>query len=157
MKKIAVMFIVSWIVLESFAFGWEKESFFPGEIFPFRHSFSNRGGFFFGGSGLGISPFFSGYYPYHPYYYPRPGRYKPEYQSPYPTEIKEAGKLFILVIPEDAQILLNGYPLSGRELGLLVGKYQIEVRKEGYKEYQEEIAIETAVTTNLKIILERRK
>jgi hypothetical protein len=155
MKKIIPFILVlGWIVLgNSLSFGWEKESFFPGELFPFRHSFSNRGGFFFGGPNLGLSPFSSEYSPYYYPYYPR--EYKQKYESPYPAEIKEAGKLSIQVMPGDAEILLNGYPLSGREIGLLVGKYQIEVQKEGYKKYQEEIAIKAATTTNLKIFLER--
>ncbi|OGZ38794.1 MAG: hypothetical protein A3A94_02020 [Candidatus Portnoybacteria bacterium RIFCSPLOWO2_01_FULL_43_11] len=151
MKKIVVIFIV-WILLEGFAFCWEKESFFPGEIFPFRHSF-NRGGFFFGGSNLDISSLSPGYYPYYYPYYPR--EYKQKYESPYPMEIKEAGKLSIQVMPQDAEVLLNGYPISSRELGLLIGKYQIEARKEGYKKHWKEIEIKTATTINLRITLER--
>ena len=165
MKKIILLVLaLSWIVLDShFADGWQRGRFFPKGI-PFHPGFSGKGTFFFGSPDWwGVSPNFPGYYPYYPYYYPPEDMYKRKYESPYPAEIKGAGRLNIQVIPGDADVLLDGYPLAiGREagpfaIGLLAGKHQIEVRKEGYRGYQKEVEIKTAATTNLKIILERRE
>lgn len=144
MKKIVLfILILSWIVLYgSLVAGWQKGGPFPGAV-PFSPGFLSGRLFFFGSPDWGISPSFPGYYPYYPYYYPPDDVYKPKYESPYPQEIKTAGRLAIQVVPGDAEVLLNGQPLGNYEIGgifdigLLTGKYTLEARREGYREFEQ--------------------
>jgi hypothetical protein len=100
---------------------------------------------------------YGGYDPYYPpYYYPP---YLRDVPSPYPDNVKAAGRLLIQVEPHDAEVLVDGYPLGQRadltyEVGLLVGVHRVEARKEGFKPYAAEIEIQAAVRTLVTITLE---
>jgi hypothetical protein len=162
MKKTGLVILALSVIISNglLAADRQKGRHFP-KRFPFSHGFSDKQGFFVGNPGWWEdAPYFPGYYPYYPHYYPPEDRYKGKYESPYPTEIKTAGRLAIEILPRDAEVLLNGRILGHQErggffdIGLLTGSYKVEARKQGYRQFHQEIEIKTAATTNLKIILE---
>jgi hypothetical protein len=102
-------------------------------------------------------------YPYgrhYPYYYDPP--YLRDAPSPYPEDVKAAGRLLIQVEPFDAHVFVDGYELKQREgrtfeIGLLVGIHRVEVRKDGFKPYSAEIEIQPAVRTLLTVTLDEEQ
>jgi len=111
------------------------------------------------------------YYPYsypypYPYpYYPYPPipylRYEESRQSPYQSlEVKQAGRLSIVVEPFDAKVSVDGYHLKQKddltyEIGLLTGIHKVEVKREGYKPYSMEVVVEAGRMIPLAIELKK--
>ena len=108
--------------------------------------------------------------PYHyppPYYYPYPSipyqRYKDTRRSPYDSlEVKQAGRISIVVQPLDAEVLVDGYQLTKKddstyEVGLLTGIHKVEAKKGGYKPYSIEVVVEAGRTVSLTIELKKGK
>jgi|GEM_PF-2344792 len=93
------------------------------------------------------------YYP--PYYEPE----KPWYEDDLPIP---AGRMMLLVDPVDAKALVNGYPLKRHpdlsyEAGLLKGKYDLEVRADGYETYVREVEIRGGERIHLTIKLKKEQ
>lgn len=107
------------------------------------------------------SPFYHPYYPY-PYIYPY-GVYYPGYRtesSPYPSDVKPAGRLFIQIEPLDAKVSVDGYILKQKEdltyeVGLFTGTHHVEAHREGFKPYKADIEIQPGMGTLLTIVLEK--
>lgn len=73
-----------------------------------------------------------------------------------------SGWLRVQAEPKDAEVLVNGVPvttdkLSGlsNSLGLLVGSHHVEVRKDGFQTYRAELPIQQAREVLLQVILEK--
>jgi len=104
-------------------------------------------------------------YPYH--YFPYPPipylRYEESNRSPYESlEVKQAGRLSIVVEPFDAEVFVDGYKLNQKtdltyEIGLLTGIHRVEVKKEGYKPYSIEVVVEPGKMIPLAIELKKGK
>ena len=91
------------------------------------------------------------YHYYSPYYEPE----KPWYEDDLPIP---AGRVMLLVNPVDAKAFVNGHPLQRHadlsyEAGLLKGKYDLEVRAEGYETYNREVEIRGGEVIRLSIQL----
>jgi hypothetical protein len=109
------------------------------------------------------SPYYQPYYPYNPYYSPYGG--PPNYPgssntSPYPTEVKPAGRLFIQIEPLDAAVMVDGYTLKQKddltyEVGLFTGIHHVEVNKDGFKSYKADVDIQPGMGTLITIVLEK--
>jgi hypothetical protein len=108
------------------------------------------------------SPYYQPYYPYYPYYNPYGG---PQYggsanASPYPTEVKPAGRLFIQIEPLDAEVTVDGYMLKQKddltyEVGLFTGTHHVEAKKEGFKSYKVDVDIQPGMGTLVTVVLEK--
>jgi hypothetical protein len=106
------------------------------------------------------SPYYQPYYS--PYYYPY-GGYHPGSgadTSPYPTEVKPAGKLFIQIEPLDAQVMVDGYTLKQKddltyEVGLFTGTHHVQAQKEGFKPYKVDVEIQAGMGTLITVVLEK--
>jgi len=102
------------------------------------------------------SPFATSPYPMYPYS-PQPA---PGGQTPYPTNVRPAGRLLILVNPVDAEVYVDAVRLQQRpdlsyEVGLLAGPHQVDVKKEGYKAVSQKVDIPPGGGTYLPIALEQ--
>lgn len=105
-------------------------------------------------------------YPYPYPYYPYPPipylRYEESRRSPYESlEVKQAGRLSIVVEPFDAEVFVDGYQLKQKEdltyeIGLLTGMHKVEAKKEGYKPYSIEVVVEPGRMIPLAIELKKR-
>jgi hypothetical protein len=102
------------------------------------------------------------YQPYYPYYYPYGGYYPGSgaNTSPYPTDVKPAGRLFIQIEPLDAQVMVDGYSLKQKddltyEVGLFTGTHHVEAQKEGFKNYKVDVDIQPGMGTLITIVLEK--
>lgn len=81
-----------------------------------------------------------GAYPSPPYFsqpYLQPGAPTP---SAYPPQVKPAGRLVILTNPIDADVYVDGVRLQQQsnlsyDVGLLAGRHQVDIRKEGFKPF----------------------
>jgi len=102
-------------------------------------------------------------YPYYPYPFPPYLRYEESRMSPYDSlEIKQAGRLSIVVQPFDAKVSVDGYHLKQKadltyEIGLLTGIHKVEVKREGYKPYSIEVVVEAGKIVPLAIELKKGK
>lgn len=102
-------------------------------------------------------------YPYYPYPPPPYLRYEESRRSPYDSlEVKQAGRLSIVVQPFDANVFVDGYQLKQREdltyeIGLLTGVHKVEAKKEGYKPYSIEVVVEAGRVIPLAIELKKGK
>lgn len=102
-------------------------------------------------------------YPYYPYPPPPYLRYEESRKSPYDSlEVKQAGRVSIVVQPLDAQVFVDGYQLTKQddltyEIGLLTGIHKVEVRREGYKTQSIEVLVEAGRTVPLAIELKKGK
>jgi len=103
------------------------------------------------------------YQPYYPYYSPPYGGYHPGSgadTSPYPAEVKPAGRLFIQIEPLDAQVMIDGYALRQKddltyEAGLFTGTHHVEAKREGFKPYKADVDIQPGMGTLITIVLEK--
>jgi hypothetical protein len=102
------------------------------------------------------------YQPYYPYYSPYGGNYPGNRTdiSPYPTDVKPAGRLFIQIEPLDAQVMADGYTLRQKddltyEVGLFTGTHHIEANKDGFKSYKVDVDIQPGMGTLITIVLEK--
>lgn len=85
-------------------------------------------------------PYYSPTQPYpYPYYlpYPPPNTGEPHFDV---SKVIPAGRLFIKIQPEDADVMVDGFqlkPLADNtyEIGLLVGPHKVEARKQNYGNY----------------------
>ena len=105
------------------------------------------------------SPYYQPYYPYMPYGYggPQPGTGN---NSPYPKDVKPAGRLFIQIEPLDAQVTVDGYALKQKEdltyeVGLFTGVHHVEIRKEGFQTYKADVDIQPGMGTLITAVLEK--
>ena len=134
-----------------------------GEKHPVKEAIENRME-----DGRGPHPYWEHrYYPYsypYPYYpYPPPPylRYEESRMSPYDSlEVKQAGRLSIVVQPFDAKVSVDGYQLTQKadltyEIGLLTGVHKVEVKREGYKPYSIEVVVEAGKIVPLAIELKK--
>jgi hypothetical protein len=102
------------------------------------------------------------YQPYYPYYYPYGGHYPGSRTdvSPYPTDVKPAGRLFIQIEPLDAQVMVDGYTLRQKddltyEVGLFTGTHHVEAVKDGFKSYKVDVDIQPGMGTLITVVLEK--
>ena len=134
-----------------------------GEKHPVKEAIENRME-----DGRGPHPYWEHrYYPYsypYPYYpYPPPPylRYEESRMSPYDSlEVKQAGRLSIVVQPFDAEVSVDGCQLTQKadltyEIGLLTGVHKVEVKREGYKPYSIEVVVEAGKIVPLAIELKK--
>jgi hypothetical protein len=84
--------------------------------------------------------------------------------APPPRPVEQpapSGTLSIHVEPADAQILIDGQPWSGDAskmpipIGLSTGRHTLEVRKDGYKPYLQDVLISRDRTLSLDVVLTR--
>ncbi len=106
-------------------------------------------------------------YPYPPYPYPAypwsppPSYYAPPSGGPYDQQVIPAGRVALLVDPVSAEVFVDGHPLTQRsdlsyEVGLLVGKHTVLVRKQGYVPYEETLEISAGQRLMLTIRLNKQ-
>ena len=76
--------------------------------------------------------------------------------------VQPSGWLRVQAEPKDAEVLVDGFPvttdkLSGlsNSLGLLVGNHHVEVRKDGFQTYQADLPIQQAREVLLQVSLEK--
>ncbi len=76
--------------------------------------------------------------------------------------VQPSGWLRVQAEPKDAEVLVDGFPvttdkLSGlsNSLGLLVGNHHVEVRKDGFHTCRAELPLQQAREVLLQIILEK--
>lgn len=151
------------------------QPFFPGAAFVFPHR-GSRVNFFFQ---LGRQPFLTAPFAPSPWGY----NYPPA-MSQYPVSPQEipqqglsgtdasgalyvggyrvlpSGWLRVHIEPTDAEVLIDGFPVSvdsasgvSSSLGFPVGKHQIEVLKSGFQPYQSEVEVMKARESRLEIRL----
>lgn len=102
-------------------------------------------------------------YPYYPYPPPPYLRYQESRKSPYESlEVKQAGRLSIVVQPLGATVFVDGYQLKQKddltyEIGLLTGIHKVEVKKGGYRPYSIEVLVEPGKIVPLAIELKKEK
>lgn len=96
-----------------------------------------------------------------PYVFYQPGGSTQSPENHLNFEIHPAGQLLISVKPSGALVLVDGHALcrqenkSPVEVGLLVGRHWVEIKKEGYIPYLKEVEIMTNKRDFLIITLEK--
>ena len=151
------------------------QPFFPGAAFALRHR-GSRVNFFlqFGHQPFIISPFAPGpwgynyppamsQYPVSPQEIPQQGFSGTDpsgvlYVGGY--RVLPSGWLRVHIEPADAEVLIDGFPVSvdsasgvSSSLGFPVGKHQVDVRKAGFQEFHSEVEIIQARESRLEISL----
>lgn len=98
------------------------------------------------------------------YGYPNWIPYKPETQdaSPYNFEVKPAGRVVIQVDPEDAEVFVDGLRLQqlpdlSYQVTLLAGKQHIDIKKEGYESFSEDVTVQPGAGLVVSISLNKKK
>lgn len=71
------------------------------------------------------------------------------------NEIKESGIINITSMPEDAAILINGEEKGNtpKKIELIAGRYEINILKDGYKDWKKEIEVEPSIVTDISLTL----
>jgi len=176
-NKKTLLILASFVVLQSsplaaFAGGAAFVGIGPGGVSTGVSVFSRHGGsratiFIRSGNRWILAP--HAYYVAPPLYstHPNPER---QYGSTDRTgalyvngyRVQPSGWLRVQAEPKDAEVLVDGFPvtsdkLSGlsNSLGLLVGNHHVEVRKDGFQTYRTEMPIQQAREVLLHVILEK--
>lgn len=100
------------------------------------------------------------YAPYGIYGYPWQ-LHKSEDKSPYPKDIKPAGRVLIRVEPIDAEVYMDGMRLNqmpdlSYQIALFAGKHNLSVMKKGYKDYSGEIIVPAGGGVVVPVVLEKK-
>lgn len=114
-------------------------------------------------TGYAISPtdrafWYYGDIPYYrPYYWVY---YNQQEDSPYKIEVKPAGRILIHVEPSDAQAYIDGRKLQQLpdltfQAALFAGSHHIDIIKEGYKKFSEDVTIHPAGGLVIPVRLEK--
>jgi hypothetical protein len=94
---------------------------------------------------------------------PNPQPYPPPAYSPrsgnYGRNAQASGWIHVDVNPPDAEVFLNGLPMgkegNAYEEGVLVGRYKVEAKKEGYLDYTQFVDVYPAAMERIKINLRK--
>ncbi|HMK65890.1 MAG TPA: PEGA domain-containing protein [Thermodesulfobacteriota bacterium] len=94
---------------------------------------------------------------------PNPQPYPPPSYSPrsgnYGRNAQGSGWIHVDVNPPDAEVFLNGLPMgregNAYEEGVLVGRYKVEVKKEGYLDHTQFVDVYPAAMERIKINLRK--